>query len=57
MEFADGRVDHFDVEFDLRCTVAGKGSDPFCLGDVDRNGDTNFDDLLFVLRGWGVCEG
>ena len=58
MKFADGRVDHIDKGIGgLRCTIAGEGSDPFCLGDIDRNGDTNFDDLLFVLRDWGVCEG
>ena len=53
LEFADGRVDH--VSSVIHCTIAGEGSDPFCLGDIDRNGDTNFDDLLFVLRDWGAC--
>ena len=53
LEFADGRVDH--IGSGLRCTVVGEGGDPFCFGDIDRNGTTNFDDLLFVLRDWGAC--
>ena len=58
VEYEDGRVDHLDFDNrDVPCTIAGSGSDPFCLGDIDRNGATNFDDLLFVLRDWGVCEG
>ena len=58
LTFSDGSVDVFDFNNDYpRCTIAGEGSDPFCLGDVDRNGETNFDDLLFVLADWGLCEG
>ena len=57
LEYSDGRVDHLDHRDLIRCTIAGEGSDPFCLGDVDRNGETNFDDLLFVLADWGPCEG
>ena len=56
LRYQDGRVDHLDIRDRIVCTIAGEGSDPFCLGDIDRNGDTNFDDLLFVLRDWGVCE-
>ena len=58
VRYADGRVDHVSRISPpiTRCTLAGQGSDPFCLGDVDRSGDTNFDDLLLVLNDWGVCE-
>ena len=56
LTYADGRVDHVRASPDQTCILAGEGSDPFCLGDIDRNGETTFDDLLFVLRDWGVCE-
>ena len=56
LTFEDGRGDFVDRHLDDRCTLNGKGSPVFCLGDVDRNGETNFDDLLFVLSDWGECE-
>ena len=56
LTYVDGRVDHIATATEHTCTIAGEGSDPFCLGDIDRSGDTNFDDLLFVLRDWGKCE-
>ena len=55
--FADGRVDYYDRDAEVRCTVFGSGSAPFCLGDVNRNGETGFDDLLILLNDWGTCEG
>ena len=57
ISFSDGRIDYLHYDYlELRCTIAGEGGPPFCMGDIDRSGDTNFDDLLFVLRDWGACE-
>ena len=58
--YADGRVDYLINPPDKsreRCTISGDGSPAFCLGDVDRNGETGFDDLLILLNDWGTCEG
>lgn len=52
--FADGRVDY--LPGGEPCVLFGNGSGTACLGDVDRNGETNFTDLLFVLNDWGECE-
>ena len=40
----------------LLATIAGQGSDPFCIGDTDRDGDIGFSDILNVLAEWGPCE-
>ena len=58
VRYADGRVDLVSRGNPpiTRCTLTGQGSDPFCLGDVDRDGVTDFDDLLYVLTDWGVCK-
>ena len=54
LRYADGRVDHL-VDTGLLCTIAGQGSDPFCIGDTDRSGVTDFQDIVNVLSDWGEC--
>ena len=58
VEYADGRVDFIsqtNPSNAMRCTIAGKGSDPFCFADTDRDGTIGVRDLLNVLAQWGPC--
>lgn len=58
LEFADGRVDFINLITGdtTRCTIASQGSDAFCIGDTDRSGVTDFQDIVNVLEDWGECE-
>ena len=55
VEYADGRLDFISTTNLIRCTIRGKGSDPFCFADTDRDGTIGIRDMLNVLAQWGPC--
>jgi hypothetical protein len=57
--WSDGRVDFTMADIICNDMEISCGPDdvlpPYCVGDIDRNGDVAIGDLLSLLAAWGPC--